>query len=67
MAIGILGPLNQIINKTAAEFIDKKISSGISDVLTTLVKTTFEVVDETLKKVQDLTKEEPPPATPPAP
>jgi hypothetical protein len=58
MAVSILGPFNQIINKTTTEMLDKHITSNLADVANTFIKTTFEVVDDILKKVQDLTAEE---------
>ena len=61
MAIGVLGPLNGVINKTAEEIINAQLSSKVAGVLTTFVKSSFEAVDSALKKVQNLTKEEPAP------
>jgi hypothetical protein len=58
MAANILGSFNKIINETATAIIDSNIASKISDVLNTLVNSTFEAVEDTLKKVQDLTKTE---------
>lgn len=61
MAISILGPLNQIINKTTDEVISSQITSKVAGVIGTLVSSSFEVVDDTLKKISDITKEEPHP------
>lgn len=58
MAANILGSFNKIINETATTIIDSNIASKISDILNTLVNSTFEAVEDTLKKVQDLTKTE---------
>lgn len=55
---GILGSFNKIINNTTTEIIDSEIPKKIADVLNTLVNSTFEVVDDALVKIQDLTKEE---------
>jgi Holliday junction resolvasome RuvABC ATP-dependent DNA helicase subunit len=57
MAIAMLGPLNKIINETTTELLNKQVNSAIADVLTTLVKTTFGVADDLLKRVQELTQD----------
>ncbi|MBI4377907.1 MAG: hypothetical protein HY578_02295 [Nitrospinae bacterium] len=59
MAIKILGPINEIINKTATAMIDNKITEDTAKVLNTLITASFDAVNETLKKVQDITKSEP--------
>jgi len=53
----ILGPINKIINQTTTALIDSGIASKISDVVGTLVNSTLEAVEDTLKRVQDFTKE----------
>jgi len=58
MATNILGSFNKIINETAKAIIDSNITSKISEILNTLVNSTFEAVEDTLKKLQDLTKAE---------
>lgn len=60
MAISILGPLNKVINKTTAEFIDKNITGNLADVVSMFAKTSLEVLNDIVKKVQDMTKEEAP-------
>lgn len=60
MAIGILGSLNDVINKTSAEIVDGQIFSKLAKVINTFVSSTFEAADSTLAKVRDLTKPEPP-------
>jgi len=59
MAISILGPFNKIINQTTTQIVDGEIPKKVSDVVTTLVASSFDALDDTLKKVQDLTKDEP--------
>ena len=46
MAISILGPLNQVINKTVSEIMDKQIIEKLTDVLNTFFKTSLGVVKE---------------------
>jgi hypothetical protein len=58
MAIAILGPFNKIINATAREIIDSEIPSRTAGIFKTLIDSTIEVIDDTLKKVQDLTEEQ---------
>lgn len=54
----ILGSLSKIINQTTTAIIDSNIASKVSDVLSTLVSSSLEVVEDTLKNVQELTKTE---------
>lgn len=61
MSIQILGPLNAVINKTATEIVDSQLFGKTADVFNTFINAGFEVIDETVKKIQDLTKEEPTP------
>jgi len=58
MALAVLGPLNDVINKTATEILDAEITKKTADVLGTFVTSSFEAVDDVLKTVQDLTKED---------
>ena len=58
MAIGILGPLNEVINKTAAEIIDGQISAKLAKIFNTFVNASFEAADSALVKLRDLTKKE---------
>jgi hypothetical protein len=54
----MLGPLNKIINETTTQIIDNDLSHKVSSVVTALVSSSFNAVNDILKKVQDLTKEE---------
>jgi hypothetical protein len=58
MAVSLLGPLNKVINDTTTQIVDNEIPTKVSQVVTTLVSSSFGVVDDLLKQVQDLTKEE---------
>jgi hypothetical protein len=60
MAIGILGPLNEIVNKTTAEIVDAQLFSKLAKVLNVFVNSTFDAADTVLVRVRDLTKPEPP-------
>jgi hypothetical protein len=62
MAIGVLGPLNGVINKTVSEIVDSQISSKVAKVLTVFVSSSFEAADSVLVKVRDWTKEDSPSA-----
>jgi hypothetical protein len=59
MAISLLGPLNKVINDTTTQIVDSEIPTKVSQVLTTLVTSSFSVVDDLLKQVQELTRETP--------
>ena len=59
MAISLLGPFNKIINDTTTQIVDSDLSGKVSQVLTTLVSSSFGAVDDLLKQVQDLTSEAP--------
>ena len=59
MAISLLGPFNKIINDTATQIVDSDLPGKVSQVLTTLVSSSFGAVDDLLKQVQDLTQEAP--------
>ena len=65
MAIGILGPLNDVINKTASEVVDSHIFDNAAKILNTLVNTSFDAAGKALVKVRDVTKADPP--APPSP
>ncbi len=58
MALSILGPLNDIINKTTTEILNSQLTGKMAGVLNTLVTSSFEAVDDTLRAVQKLTKKE---------
>ena len=60
MGIRILGPFNDIINKTTAEIVDSQITTKVVGVLTALITSSVEVVDDTLKSIRDVTKKEEP-------
>ena len=59
MAISLLCPFNKIINDTTTQIVDSDLPGKVSQVLTTLVSSSFGAVDDLLKQVQDLTKETP--------
>jgi hypothetical protein len=63
MAISLLGPFNKIINDTTTQIVDSKLPNKISDVLTTFITSSFQLVDNTLKEIQDITKAQPAAAT----
>lgn len=69
MAIGILGPLNDVINKTAKEMAEGPILPDAAKVLKTLVNASFDAAGKVMGKVRDLTAADPPapPSTPAAP
>jgi hypothetical protein len=58
MALAVLGPFNDVINKTATEILDAEISKKTADVLSTFIAASFEAVDDVLKTLQELTKED---------
>ncbi len=64
MALSLLGPFNKIINQTAAQIVDSELPKKVSDVLTTVVSSSATVAEDLLKKVRDVTREEPKPETP---
>jgi hypothetical protein len=68
MAIGILGPLNDVINKTAKEMAEGPIFPDAAKILKTMVDASFDAAGKVMGKVRDLTAADPPaPPTPPAP
>lgn len=64
MAISILGPLNNIINKTTGEIVDSQLTGKVAGVLNTFISASFDAADSALVKVRDLTKEDEPAASP---
>ena len=68
MAIGILGPLNDVINKTAKEVAEGPIFPDAAKLLKTLVDASFDAAGKVAGKVRDLTAPDPPPPpSPPSP
>ncbi|MDH3973396.1 MAG: hypothetical protein OEV42_03860 [Deltaproteobacteria bacterium] len=60
MAISLLGPLNKVINETANQIISSKLTEGVTEVLNTVVKSSFSIVDDTLESIKEATKEQQP-------
>ncbi len=56
MALSILGPFNDLINKTATAIIDNHVATDVAKVVNAVVNAGVDVVDDTLKKIQDITK-----------
>lgn len=54
----ILGTVSQVIHDTSASLIDNQITKKVSDVITSSVTSGFEVVDDVLKIVKDLTEQQ---------
>lgn len=54
----MLDSLKKVMHETTTEIIDSEVSAKTAGILTTLVNSVFEVIDDTLAWVQDLTKEE---------
>ena len=50
MAISLLGPFNKIINDTATQIVASDLPGKVSQVLTTLVTSSFGAVDDLLKQ-----------------
>ena len=68
MAIGILGPLNDVINKTATEVVDSHIFDNAAKILKTVVDASFDAAGKVVGKIRDLTAANPPtPPSPPSP
>jgi hypothetical protein len=65
MSIGILGPLNDVINKTATEVVDSHIFDDAAKILNTLVNASFDAAGKVMVKVRDRTMADPP--APPSP
>lgn len=53
----MLDPFKKVIHDTTTEIIDSDVSGKTASVLKTLVNSVFEVIDDTLVWIQDLTKE----------
>ena len=66
MAIGILGPLNGVINQTVGQVLSGNLLTDAAAVVNKFVSSSFDAAGSVLQSVADLTKPEPP-ATPPAP
>ena len=60
MAISILGPLNKVINDTTTEIISSQLTAKVAGILTTVISSSFSIVDDALTRVQDSTKKEQP-------
>ena len=58
MALTVLGPFNDVINKTTTGILDAEISKKTAEVLSTFISASYEAVDDVLKTVQELTKED---------
>ena len=59
MASNLLTPINKVINQTTTQIIDSDLPKKVSGILNTFITSSFEAVEESLKKIQDFTKEEP--------
>ena len=57
MAISLLEPFNKIIYQTTTEILDSQITRKAGDVLNTLLTSGIEVIEDTLKEIQDITKD----------
>ncbi|MEI6669603.1 MAG: hypothetical protein WCP29_15755 [Acidobacteriota bacterium] len=61
MASNILTPINKVINLTTTEIIDSELTKKVGGILSTFITSAFEAAEESLKKIQELTKEVPSP------
>jgi hypothetical protein len=52
----VLESFNKIIYQTSTQILDNQIPQKLSDMVTTVVTTGFQVVEDVLKITQDLTK-----------
>lgn len=59
MASDVISSINKIINQTTTEIIDSELPKKVATILNTLVNSSFDAMDDLLKKVQDITKETP--------
>ncbi|RPH35467.1 MAG: hypothetical protein EHM91_17195 [Planctomycetota bacterium] len=59
MATTLVTPINKVINQTTTQIIDSELTKKVGGVLNTFITSAFEAVEESLKKIQELTKEEP--------
>jgi hypothetical protein len=57
MADNLLTPINTLISDTAQKILDTNITGGIADVLKSVIDSSVKVVDDSLKKIRDITKE----------
>jgi hypothetical protein len=64
MAISILRPLYNIINKTTGEIVDSQLNAKIAGILNTFISASFDAADSALSTVRDLTKPDAPSASP---
>ena len=53
----ILGAVRQLVHDASTAFIDNQITQKMSDLATSTLKAGFDIVDDALAIVQDLTKE----------
>lgn len=60
MAVGILGPFNDVINKTAAEMLDSQIFPKAAKVIGTFVNASFDAASSVVTSIRDMTKPAPP-------
>ncbi len=54
----ILEPFNRIIHETSTALIDNEVPKKLSDVISASVNSGFEVVEDLLKIVKDVTQEQ---------
>jgi hypothetical protein len=57
MADNMLTPINTLISDTAQKIIDSNISTGVADILKSIIDSSVKIVDDSLKRVRDITKE----------
>jgi len=51
-----IGSVNKLINQTSTQILENHIPQKLADMITTVVNTGFQVVEDVLKITQDLTK-----------
>lgn len=54
----VLGSLKQVVHDTSTALIDKQITTKMSDLVTGTVKSGFDIVENVLAIVKDLTEED---------
>ena len=54
----IIGAFNQVVHEASTAFIDNQMTTKMSDAVTSVVKSSFEVVEDVLKIMKDLTEAE---------
>jgi hypothetical protein len=59
MASTLVTPINKVINQTTTQIIDSELTKKVGGVLNTFITSAFEAVEESLKKIQEWTKEDP--------